>query len=190
LVALWQGAETLPPTDSADALPSRRIRGLQTRVHNMIVRLTAFAAVLLLVLVSVLSLAGCGASAASVAGTYELDKEAVKAAARAEIETQKDSEEQDEMAEFGNVMMLGMIDSMAMTLTLNADGTAQIVTRMMGNADTARGTWKLDGKTITISAAAEGEELTAMKGTVDGDTITMQPDDEDMPFAPVFKKKA
>jgi hypothetical protein len=37
-------------------------------------------------------------------------------------------------------MMMSMVDQMSIALTLNADGTASIVTTMMGQNDTAKGT--------------------------------------------------
>lgn len=135
-------------------------------------------------------LAGCGSSMGSVAGTYELDKEKIKAAAQEEIEKQKDSEDNTGMGGFGAAMVLGMIETMNITMTLNDDGTATMVADMMGQKDTATGTWTLNGKNISITAKPEGEPEETMTGTVDGDTITLKGEhDDDMPFDMVFRKK-
>lgn len=139
----------------------------------------------------VASLASCGPSTSSVAGTYELDKVAVKAAMQAEIDKQKESGEEDPMAGFGAAMAMGMIDSMSITMTLNADGTATMLMQMMGDTESAKGTWTLDGNKITVTAAAEGETPEPATGTVSGDIITLKmPESGDQPFDMVFKKKA
>ena len=135
-------------------------------------------------------LQGCSESVsaeARVAGTYELDAAAVKAAMQAEID-----QIEDEMEKMGASMMMGMIDSMSITLTLNEDGTANGEMSMMGEATPASGTWTIDGDNITVTMAAEGDAPEAMSGTVDGDTIRLSADDEnaDMPFDLVFVRQA
>jgi hypothetical protein len=133
---------------------------------------------------------GCGGtSESSVAGTYDLDKEAVKKAMQAEID--KQSGEDAGMAEMGAAFALGMVDMMTMTLTLNADKTATMNMSAMGDTDVATGTWSLSGDTITLTIASQGETPEPVTGTVDGDTITITPPAEDeMPFNLVFKKKS
>lgn len=144
--------------------------------------------VLLLAMLCLAALSGCGQTMADVAGVYELDKEAIKAAAKAEMD--KQSGDEQGMAALGSAMVLGMIEQMTMTLTLNADGTASMLMRGMGDEDTSTGTWSLEGTTISISMDARGGGPDDASGTVDGDTITfIPPDDEDMPFNLVFKKK-
>jgi hypothetical protein len=136
------------------------------------------------------ALTACSPSTANVAGSYELDKEAVKKAMQAEIDKQKAAGEEDPMAG----MAMAMVDSMTVTMTLNADGTANMnmTMPMMGSGQAATGTWTLSGSRITVTAAAEGEEPTPKTGTVSGDTITFEKveGDDDMPFDMVFKKKA
>lgn len=142
-----------------------------------------------LLLASALLLNGCGGvSESSVAGVYEIDKAAIKAAAEAEMKKEQDPN--DPMAGFGASMMMGMIDSMNMTMTLNADKTATMVVSAMGQSDTATGTWSLSGSEITVTVASPGDTAEPVTGTVDGDTITLTPpSEEDMPFDLVFKKK-
>jgi len=141
-------------------------------------------------LVCGLLVAGCGSSASSVAGVYELDKETVKASIQAEMKKAEESGDAEMGAQFGGAMILGMIDSLTMTVTLNADGTANMVADMMGDQNTSSGTWKLDGEAITITATSPGEEPETINGTVAGGRMTLKsPDGDEMPFDMVFKKK-
>lgn len=147
-------------------------------------------ATLCLTLSCIAILSGCGASESSVAGNYELDKEAVKAAAKAEMEKQSKSEDGDDMAAFGATMMLGMIETMEMNLNINADGTATMIMSGMGESETSTGKWMLDGKKITFNVNQEDGTIETISGTVSGDTITMDSkEEEDAPFDMVFKKK-
>lgn len=151
-------------------------------------RVVSLTLVLFCSLFAVSLLQGCGEQASAesrVAGTYELDTDAAKAAMQAEIDQME-----DEMEKMGATMMLGMIDSISMTLTLNEDGTANGEMTRDGEPNPATGTWTLDGDSITISMAAEGDEPDAMSGTVDGDTIRMSGDDAEMPFDLVFVRQA
>jgi len=133
-------------------------------------------------------LQGCGDSGtAKVAGTYELDKTAMKAAMQAEIDGIE-----DDMEKMGAAMMLGMIDMMSITITLNEDGSANGLMVMGGDEDPATGSWTLNGKAISITLAPEGDSNPeTMSGTFDGDTIRLDaPEEEEMPFQMVFTRKA
>jgi uncharacterized lipoprotein NlpE involved in copper resistance len=148
--------------------------------------------VAIILLICVLSVNACGPSTSSVTGTYELDKEAVRKAMQAEIDKQKASGEEDPMGGFGAAMAMGLVESMTVTMTLNADGTAQMNMSMMGDSQAMDGTWTLSGANITVTAGPEGEEKKPATGTVSGDTITLKAaeGEEEMPFDMVFKKKA
>ncbi|MFI4854282.1 MAG: hypothetical protein ACIAQF_04790 [Phycisphaerales bacterium JB065] len=131
-------------------------------------------------------LQGCGSSSAKAVGTYELDKEAMKAAVQAEVD-----QTEDPMEKMGKSMMLGMLDSLSMTFELKADGTFDGTSTMMGETDTVKGNWSLKGSTITFKMSetdpGDPEEMT---GTLSGGTITLiPPDDEDAPFNLIFHKK-
>lgn len=135
-------------------------------------------------------LQGCSESVsaeARVAGTYELDAAAVKAAMQAEID-----QIEDEMARGVASMALKRFDRMSATVTLNEDGTANSEESRGGEPTLATGTWTLDGDTITITMAAEGGEPRSMSGSIDGDTMRLSADDEnaDMPFELVFIRQA
>lgn len=123
------------------------------------------------------------AATLNAAGTYSLDKEAVKAAMQAEID-----KIEDPMEKMGASMMLGMIDMMSITITLNEDGTATGTMAMGGDEDPASGSWTLDGNVISITMASEGDSPETMTGTFDGDTIRLSDADDEMPFQMVFKR--
>lgn len=141
-----------------------------------------FAALLCLAL-----LTGCAQSRAEVAGVYELDKERIAAAMRTAFE----ADEEMKNNPLADVMMNAMLEAMSMTLTLEADGSATVVTKGMGpESPPATGTWSLSGTTVTISAAEPGKEPDPISGTVEGDTITLHtPPDEEMPFELVFTRQ-
>ncbi len=132
------------------------------------------------------ALSGCGQSAeAAAAGVYELDKERIKEEMQAQIDAMEDETEQAE-AQMG----LAFIEMMSMTLTLNEDGSASGVMSMMGESDHATGSWTIDGSQIAITLAGEGEEPETMSGTLAGDTLELEPDDDGMmPFNLVFRKR-
>ena len=133
-------------------------------------------------------LTACGDPMEAAAGTYEMDRDAVKAAAKAHIEAEA---KDDAAATLGAGMMMAMIDATSMTMILDADGTATMKTNMPGQAESATGTWERSGKSITLTVASEGEKPEPVTGTIDGDTITLRPAEKDeMPFPLVFKKKA
>lgn len=137
-------------------------------------------------------LAGCGKSPdAQFAGTWELDKEVIMEAMLAEIAEVEDPAER-QMMEMGMAMMgASMLETMSMTLVLNADGTASSTTRMMGESDTVQGRWSSRGRTVTIEMSQDGqtESITA---EYDGDATLelIPPEDEDVPFRMVMRRKA
>ncbi len=142
--------------------------------------------VAMLAMLSAGVLQGCSDPKAKVAGTYELDKAAVKASAEAKAKAEGPNS--DAAAAAG--MMAGMIDAMNMSVTLNVDGTASMAMSMMGQSETASGTWTLDGSAISITANKTGEAPETISGTVSGDSITLKsPEGQQMPFDMVFKKK-
>jgi hypothetical protein len=145
-------------------------------------------AVLLVSFLSMALLSGCGGS---VAGTYDMDKVAVKAAAEAEIKKQQEKDPNNPMAAMGSGMVMGMIDAMTFTLTLNEDGTASMVISGMGPAETTTGNYKVDGSNITLTMTEKGGSPESITGTVSGDTIRLKPPKaDDMPFDLVFKKRS
>jgi hypothetical protein len=142
--------------------------------------------VLVLSVLSATFLGGCGNS---VAGTYELDKTAVKTAAEAEIKKKQAENPNDPSAAMAASFMLGMIDSMNFTMTLNDDGSASVVTNAMGQSKTATGTYTVSGSKITLSVAERGQQPNSVTGSVSGDTITLHPPEgEEVPFDMIFKK--
>ena len=148
-------------------------------------RSTLFA-VMIIAMLCAAALSGCTDPKAAAAGTYEVDKAAFKAAAEADIKAKGENDPNATPA----AMLLGMIDDMVMTLTLNADGTASMQSSIMGETQTGSGTWTLNGKSISITAGPSGETPETFSGTIEGDAITLKaPPGQDMPFELVFKKR-
>ncbi len=146
----------------------------------------ALVAALLFTVLTTALLQGCGSSTAKAAGTYELDKEAMKASMQAEIDKIEDEGEKMMAG-----MMMGMVDGMTMTFVLNEDGTVDASTTVMGQVDSAKGTWTLKGSTITFTMTeTDAGDPETMTGTLKGDSIELNsPDEDEMPFNLVFNKK-
>jgi len=149
-------------------------------IRTALLTITLFCAVFLTSM-----LQGCGdSSEASAAGTYELDKAAMKTALQAEIDSIEDP-----MEKMGASIMLDMIDAMSITLTLNQDGTASGVFLMGEDEDRASGNWTLTGSDISIALASEeGDTPETMAGTFNDDTIRLSDPDEDSPFQMIFTR--
>jgi hypothetical protein len=147
-------------------------------------------AMLALCMLSLGLLAGCGKSQeARLAGTWALDKEVVKEAMLAEIAALEDPA-QREVMELGMAMMgAAMLDSMDMTLTLNADGTAESTTVIMGETETVRGRWSARGNNLRIEMTEEGE-TDGIEARLDGDVLELfPPESEEMPFRLVLRRR-
>lgn len=145
-------------------------------------------------LVACLCLVGCGGKAgASAAGTYELDRVAMKAtlvneilkhmpeAARAEAKVVASAEEtaKEQAA------------SMSMTSVLKTDGTWVSTGSMAGQEVTAKGTWTLEGsELLLITTEQDGKKESkpeTNKATLEGDVLTIQP--EGAPFQIKLNRK-
>ncbi len=133
-------------------------------------------------------LQGCGDSGvARAAGTYEIDKAAIKAELQKEIEKIEDPNEK-----YMATNILGGIDGMpSMTFTLAKDGTLEATTVMMGMTDTAKGNWSISGSTVTFRMTETGtNDPDEMTGTLKGDRIELNaPEGEETPFKLIFKRK-
>lgn len=95
---------------------------------------------LLVFVMSAMLLVGCGGSSAA-AGTYKMTK--------AEMNGQELSIEELSKALGGQTMEA--------TITLNDDGNAEISANVLGQSQSAKGTWKEDGDKIVIKAD-DGEQ--------------------------------
>lgn len=133
-------------------------------------------------------LQGCGDSGvARAAGTYEIDKAAIKAELQKEIDKIEDPNEK-----YMTTTVLQGIDSMpSMTFTLGKDGTLEATTVVMGMTDTAKGNWSISGSTVTFRMTETGaNDPDEMTGTLKGDRIELNAlEGEDMPFRMIFKRK-
>lgn len=105
------------------------------------------------------SLVGAPASiqqrdAAKVAGTYQLDKEAL----RTVILSQRPAGTPVEgpAAEASVKMIDQMLDGMAGSISLDADNSCQMTMAMMGQEKSLIGSWRLDGERLAITASEQG----------------------------------
>mgnify|MGYP006272503897 FL=1 len=121
---------------------------------------------------------------ADAAGTYELDNEAIQSDFQQRLDEMEEGPEK-----IGAQMAAGMISSMQMTIALNEDGTASVNTTMMGQTDQSPATWSISGETITLTVTPENGEPDTATGTLEGDTLTLDPPDgQNMPIDLVFNK--
>lgn len=120
-----------------------------------------------------------------VAGTYTLDASAIQAAMQEQIDAVEDPNER-----MGMQMAVGMIGAMQMSLTLNEDGTASSTMSMMGQTEETTGSWSMDGDTIAITMASEGQEPQTATATFSEGVLTMSPPEgEEMPFELIFNRQ-
>lgn len=137
-----------------------------------------------------IALPGCSSEPGFV-GTYELDKDAVKAALSAELDAQKAAGgEAAEMAELGNAMLIGIIDAMDCTLVISADGSARMTMSAAGNTDEGTGTWKETPTGLTLTLASEGEDPVNGTVIIDGETLRLQPMEGDPSEMEMIFRKA
>lgn len=106
-------------------------------------------------------LPACG-GAASAAGVYELDKDALQKAMAADMPAGTPAE-----------MVKGMLDSMKMSIELKADGTAVATVNMMGKDDGGTGTWKLTGDTISMTMKGKDGKEDTKDGKYSNGVITI-----------------
>lgn len=141
-----------------------------------------------LVSILTLTLAGCGAEAATSAkGTYQLDKAAFKSAMLEQMPAEaKANPEALKMAE-------SMADGMNVTITLNADGTAKGDTSMkvMGQEQkqSATGTWKLEGKKLSMTMKGDDGKEETKVGDYDDGKFTVEEEQNGMKMKMSFVRK-
>lgn len=131
-------------------------------------------------------LQGCGSPTAKAAGTYTLDKAAIKAELQKKIESIEDPSEKYE----ATVRLGGIDDFPTMSFVLAEDGTLEAKTVMMGMTDTTKGSWSISGSTVTFRMTDTGaNDPDEMTGTLRGDSIELNsPNGEEMPFRMIFTR--
>lgn len=128
-------------------------------------------------------LAGCGAGEPAGTGVYELDTKAFEALMM------------EGAPEEAKPMIKKMTEGMKGTMTLKADGTAEMSMTapnpMGGEAkeDKSTGTWKLDGEKMTIVAKKDGKDDSRDLTFKDG-KLTLVEDMGGKKVTMVFNKKA
>lgn len=148
----------------------------------------------MVLMLTLLAMPGCAqsaeesqatAAAASAAGTWELDRDAIREAMQLEID-----QIEDPMEKAGAAMMMGMIDAMSMVIVLRPDGTCTGTMTMMGETDESTGTWAVSGNVITISMLNDDGEMEEMSGPLEGDMFELVDSAEESPMRMVFRRAA
>lgn len=121
---------------------------------------------------SLVALAACGGP--NAVGSYDIDKPALKAAMLAAMP------EQVRTSKEGMAQLDQMVEGTSATIELKGDGSASMAMKMtvMGQTmdDSTAGTWKLDGKKLTISMKnKEGADDTKV-ADFDGKSFTVEDD--------------
>lgn len=135
-------------------------------------------------------LAGCSAGEPAGTGVYELDKTSLEA------EMMKAMPEAMRSNEQAKNMMKKMVEQMQGTMTLKADGSAEMSMTMpnpMGGeakADKTTGTWKLEGDKMTIGAKDEDGKEDVRDLTYKDGTLTLIEEQGGQKMTMTFRKKA
>lgn len=130
------------------------------------------------VLVALISLVqGCGSSSdATLAGHWEIDREAVT------NELTERIEQSDDPMEIGLARMaIGMVSGMDWRISMHDDGTLSLITEEDDNSLRAKGEWSLQGKAVNIEYVDERDRKSAMTGTLEGERIRIDPFEEGQP---------
>lgn len=126
--------------------------------------------------------AGGEAEAANLAGTYVLDRDAMKAQVQTRIEATEDPQTITNLQ-----MTQGAIDAMEMVLTLHEDGTLSGDSVTLGRQFTLGGTWRVNGDSITIEMSANDQEPKPYPGQLTGDRIRLEPSSETAAYGIVLQ---
>lgn len=133
--------------------------------------------------VSALSLLAFVSAQAGVEGTYQVDVEALKAAALQSPDIQAVPEAQ-------RPMILAMFDSMKVTIVIK-DGEFTADSDVMGEVHSGKGKYTVDGDQLTMTTTEQDgeavEEPEEQSAKIEGDTLVIF--SEGMPF-PIILKKA
>lgn len=119
--------------------------------------------------------ASCGGGASAAAGDWEVDKEALLESMETTFKEQA-GEDNAGMLDMMLAQMKTMVEGTEMTMTLNADGTAKMISKGMGDDTEETGTWSMEDGKVKI----ETENTPAVFATLKGDTLTAKmPSDGD-----------
>lgn len=136
-----------------------------------------------------LLLGACGGSTSkhgSPVGLYELDKAALRAGILASMPAEK-KEKPEEVAAVDKT-----VDTMSMTVELKQDGTAALSMKAkVGDQaidQTAPGTWKADGDTLTITATQNGVDDVRV-AVFEGSSFTIEQPSPAGPMKMTFRRR-
>ncbi len=121
-------------------------------------------------------LSACGGGTSGPNGTYTLDVDTMMKSMDVPAEQRK--------------MMEPMLKSMKMQMQFRSDGTFDGTFEMpMAGKDTIKGTWKLDGKKLSMTGTSSKTKKEETKtGTFENGKITIDPDKDGDPTMVLVKK--
>jgi len=131
---------------------------------------------------------------AGVPGTYVIDKAALKEMMNTMLDQQLamiPEEQRGAQMEVAKQAMAAQLESMNMTLTFHSGGTVEYEGNTgMGQSESGKGTWKLEGDQLTMTKTERDGEKTepdSMTATYKDDKIIIKP--EGTNFEMVLVKK-
>lgn len=86
-------------------------------------------------------------------------------------------------------MMAQMFDSMNISIDLKADGTAAYSAKMMGQDESATGTWKLDGTKLSMTTKDKAGKEETKTGDYANGVLTLEEDMGGKKMKMTFKRK-
>ena len=119
---------------------------------------------ILMAVVMMFTVAGCGGSADPLVGTWVLDTSAMT----------------EGMTEEEAALVMAFMGSMEITYTFNADGTLKADVSMMGEEESSTGTYKAEGGNIVITGE-DGTETT-IPYTLEGNKLVMETEGQSLTF--------
>ena len=119
---------------------------------------------ILMAVVMMFTVAGCGGSADPLVGTWVLDTSAMT----------------EGMTEEEAALVMAFMGSMEMTFTFNADGTLKAYANIMGEEESKTGTYKAEGGNIVITGE-DGTETTSPY-TLEGNKLVIEDNGQSLTF--------
>ena len=119
---------------------------------------------ILMAVVMMFTVAGCGGSADPLVGTWVLDTSAMT----------------EGMTEEEAALVMAFMGSMEMTFTFNADGTLKAYANIMGEEESKTGTYKAEGGNIVITGE-DGTETTTPY-TLEGNKLVIEDNGQSLTF--------
>jgi hypothetical protein len=142
------------------------------------------------VIVLPLLLAACGMRPAEkgLVGTWELDKDSLRNAIRAELD--KDPRANNPQARAFVEVMLQQFDNVTATIELKPDRTFHAAGKGFGTDDTNDGTWRLDGNQVVLEGTGKKNDQTMRLTKVSNTVLRFEQEQRGKKLAIELHKKS